>query len=254
MKEHKDFQKKDVTNEEVLAFIEEAKQDAPFQNEDELKEAVDTVTGEVDKSELTEEEIRALENAPEPEPERDKVEAPVPPEFEQKGPSDMVDFMMHHEQLGDITVSDEEKDLYVKTLVNDVPFETTVTITGVDLDVVVRARSVSNDELVFSLVQEDYAEKRIIGVESGFVQLQKYLMCTQVCKIGDKDVRINIPSDTTFADKKKIVLDHFDKHYADIPLPKWRMLVNANMIFDRKQKICHDHMMDASFWQGAGTN
>lgn len=242
---------KEVTNQDVLEYLESQKNEKGFTDDDALEEAVKKVTTPLDPADLSEEDRKSFDpESDEDDEEKPEVDTPMNPEMLRDNASDVMDFMLDLEGLGTIEVTEGERDLYVKTLINDVPYELDIEVFK-DLYVRVRSRTVHNDELVYDMIREDIETKDIIGVESSYTRIQQYLLCFQVTRIAGKDVAFNLPEGIDRTEARRLVKEHHAKHYDNMVLPKWRALVKAVLIFDAKQKICNDKLLDKTFWEGA---
>ena len=153
-----------IEKNEILEFLEEINATA---EPTETKSSLDQL--EI-KAELTEEEYRILKDSEE-ETQRERLqdvpEIPVSNEFDSRPYDDLFTAMVA--DLGKIEVSDYEKDMFIKSILNDSPFYTISKILGGKVLIKVKSRNIYNDNLIFKSLTKDEAEKYFVGVEGIFV-------------------------------------------------------------------------------------
>jgi hypothetical protein len=202
------------------------------------------------KSELKEEEINKLSGKSEAEAETKKSDTPKPTDFEPEVPTihQSIEMETSLPSLGSIVLTDYEKDLYVKTLLNDAPFSLDIEpFKGVTINV--KSRTLRTENLVFHILSAERESGKIIGPETYFTRLQQLLAAVQITQIGDKNVSIDpsvlgVPRDAAHP----VIEAHIDAHYMDITPQKWNAINFAIRIFETKLKLCNDNLRDENFW------
>jgi len=202
------------------------------------------------KSELKEEEINKLSGKASEDLVSNKSDTPKPADFEPEVPTvhQSIEMETSLPSLGSIVLTDYEKDLYIKTLLNDVPFTLDIEpFKGVTVSV--NSRTLRTENLVFHVLSAERESGKIIGPETYFTRLQQLLAAVQITQIGDKNVSIDpsvlcMPRDAAHP----LLEEHIDKHYMDITPQKWNAINFAIRIFETKLKLCNDNLRDENFW------
>lgn len=246
---------KEPTTQDIIDLLKEQEtMGAGFKSTEELDAAVNLLTKPFDIEQLSDEERRMLEGGAVPDEESDeKVDTPKPEEFDLPSTSDDLDFTMDFHELGRVEVEELERDLYLKTLLNDTSFTLDIEVIR-GFNVTVKSRTVFYDDLIYDMVRM-YSEKgEVLGLESGFTKLMRLLAGVQVVAIQGRNVEFQPTRGATRKELSKELTDHVAAVYNDFNLTKWNAVVKAVRIFDSKQKICNDKVLDRTFWEGANTN
>lgn len=247
---------KEPTNQDIIEYLkEEAANGKGFDTPEELEAAVHKQLQPFDMSQVSEEERDILEGKntvaeedPPPPP-----DTPVPDEFNLPSTSDDLDFTMDFKELGSVEVPEEERDLYLKALLNDVPFRAKIQVFP-GFEVEVQSRTVYFDDLIYDIVRNISTKGEILGLESGFTKLMRLLAGVQVVKINGQHVEFEAPQGKPRQEVAAALQQHVKEVFDKYQTTKWNALVKAICIFDAKVKICNDRLLDRSFWEGADTN
>jgi hypothetical protein len=237
-----------IEKNEILEFLEEINATA---EPTETKSSLDQL--EI-KAELTEEEYRILKDSEE-ETQRERLqdvpEIPVSNEFDSRPYDDLFTAMVA--DLGKIEVSDYEKDMFIKSILNDSPFYTISKILGGKVLIKVKSRNIYNDNLIFKSLTKDEAEKYFVGVEGMMQRMQAYIAAAQVVEINGKDYNLEISNENTFEENYENLQVHLRK-YDSMQTQMWAAIVLAVRIHEYKTKICMDNLNNENFWESAGIN
>jgi len=237
-----------IEKNEILEFLEEINATA---EPTETKSSLDQL--EI-KAELTEEEYRILKDSEE-ETQRERLhdvpEIPVSNEFDSRPYDDLFTAMVA--DLGKIEVSDYEKDMFIKSILNDSPFYTISKILGGKVLIKVKSRNIYNDNLIFKSLTKDEAEKYFVGVEGMMQRMQAYIAAAQVVEIIGKDYNLEISNENTFEENYENLQVHLRK-YDSMQTQMWAAIVLAVRIHEYKTKICMDNLNNENFWESAGIN
>lgn len=203
---------------------------------------------------LTKEEKEILKQTPDDSTDIPQVDTPRRTDFENNKAIDtMISFAQTIADLGKIEVSDYEKDLYMKALLNDYHFELELEPFN-GFNIKVRNRTLAEEEFVYQCLAADTASEVITGPEAYFTRLQHYLATFQVSSIGGKDCKFAYTSLKPFDTVYKRASKHIEKVFNPMHTLKWNALVLSVRVFDAKEKICNDNLRNNSFWSSAGTN
>jgi hypothetical protein len=208
----------------------------------------------ISKDELPEGALEKLQEASKAEEiEAPKSDTPMPDDFNPENTivNDIFNSQKLEKLLGKIKVTEIDKDLYMKALLNDEPFVTTVQpIHGIDITV--KSRALYEDEIVYHCLRIERDSGEILGPETYFTRLQLFLAGMQVVKIGNKVVKFEYDEKDTFEEIHEKLKAHVAKVYNPMQAPKWNAIVAAVRVFEAKLKICNDNLRDENFWHSAG--
>lgn len=256
MKPKKIGKLKDPTPQDVLDYLSGREGDGNgFSSTEELDAAVEAVTKPFNPEDLSEEDRIALNTASDPENiVEDEPEAapdtPLPVEPELPSTHDANDFTMDLDEFRTVSVTDEEKDLYMKSLLNDTPYTIQVEVIP-GFSAKVRSRTVYYDDLIYDMVRQSAANGEVLGPESGFTKLMRLLAGIQIIEVQGKNVEFPIDNKWTREERIRKLWEHVHTVYDGYNLMKWNAVVKAVRMFDAKQKICNDRLLDRTFWDGA---
>jgi hypothetical protein len=243
---------KEPTTQDIIDHLKEQETSGSgFSSPEELEAAVQRELEPFDVSQVSEHEKAILEGRPVIE-EEEKIEAdtPVPQEFIMPSTSDDLDFMMEFGELGKVEVEDMERDLYMKSLLNDTTFQLPVEVFP-GFKITVRSRNVFYDDLIYDMVRTISEKGEILGLESGFTKLMRFLAGVQVVDIQGRNVEFDPPAGLSRKEVAARLMTHVQEVYNSFSLAKWNAIVKGVRIFDSKQKICNDRLLDRTFWEGA---
>ena len=156
--------------------------------------------------------------------------------------------------LGDVTVTDIEKSLYLKAVLNDVPviFPITLDMASADTNVVVTVRTLNNYEmdLVFWALEKDRAEGLLTNPSSLATRLQYYAGGLQVTSINNKQLSyLQFPDPGVMEEDGAKLRTFVGKFINRINWPRWQVMLVALRIFEAKTKVCNDAALNGNFWK-----
>ena len=234
---------------EVLNFLQE------MQNSEESNESSKAESKVEAKVELSREEMEELGKSFEEEKDDKKVEVnpiPVRDDFKKLPQQDMFSLLLA--DIGEVTVSDYEKDMFIKAVLNDTQFYTTSKILGGRLNIEVKSRTMYTDKLVFDALNYDEKTEKIAGVDSMLYRLQMYVAACQLKSYGKKNVELHLDPSKSFDENYVKLNDHMDTVLSQIPSHVWAAIVMGVRIHEYKSKICMDNLNNENFWVSAGIN
>lgn len=156
--------------------------------------------------------------------------------------------------LGDVTVTDIEKSLYLKAVLNDVPviFPITLDMASADTHVVITVRTLNNYEmdLVFWALEKDRAEGLLTNPSSLATRLQYYAGGLQVTSINNKQLSfLQFPEPGVMEEDGVKLRTFVSKFINKINWPRWQVMLVALRIFEAKTKVCNDAALNGNFWK-----
>lgn len=179
-------------------------------------------------------------------------EIPVKDDFRNTPYQDL--FSMMVTDIGEVVVSDYEKDMFIKAVLNDTQFYTVSKILGGRLSMEVKSRTMYTDKLVFDSLNFDEQNKKIVGIDSMLYRLQMYVAACQLKSYGNKNVELHLDYTKTFDENYIILNQHVDKVLSQIPAHVWSAIVMGIRIHEYKSKLCMDNLNNENFWESAGIN
>ena len=204
---------------------------------------------------LSPEEMKELGKSFEEAREEKEIEAPEIPvkdDFRNTPYQDL--FSMMVTDIGEVVVSDYEKDMFIKAVLNDTQFYTVSKILGGRLSMEVKSRTMYTDKLVFDSLNFDEQNKKIVGIDSMLYRLQMYVAACQLKSYGNKNVELHLDYTKTFDENYIILNQHVDKVLSQIPAHVWSAIVMGIRIHEYKSKLCMDNLNNENFWESAGIN
>jgi len=206
-------------------------------------------------AELSPEEMKELGKSFEEAREEKEIEVPEIPvkdDFRNTPYQDL--FSMMVADIGEVVVSDYEKDMFIKAVLNDTQFYTVSKILGGRLSMEVKSRTMYTDKLVFDSLNFDEQNKKIVGIDSMLYRLQMYVAACQLKSYGNKNVELHLDYTKTFDENYIILNQHVDKVLSQIPAHVWSAIVMGIRIHEYKSKLCMDNLNNENFWESAGIN
>jgi hypothetical protein len=206
-------------------------------------------------AELSPEEMKELGKSFEESREEKEIEVPEIPvkdDFRNTPYQDL--FSMMVTDIGEVVVSDYEKDMFIKAVLNDTQFYTVSKILGGRLSMEVKSRTMYTDKLVFDSLNFDEQNKKIVGIDSMLYRLQMYVAACQLKSYGNKNVELHLDYTKTFDENYIILNQHVDKVLSQIPTHVWSAIVMGIRIHEYKSKLCMDNLNNENFWESAGIN
>jgi hypothetical protein len=206
-------------------------------------------------AELSPEEMKELGKSFEESREEKEIEVPEIPvkdDFRNTPYQDL--FSMMVADIGEVVVSDYEKDMFIKAVLNDTQFYTVSKILGGRLSMEVKSRTMYTDKLVFDSLNFDEQNKKIVGIDSMLYRLQMYVAACQLKSYGNKNVELHLDYTKTFDENYIILNQHVDKVLSQIPAHVWSAIVMGIRIHEYKSKLCMDNLNNENFWESAGIN
>lgn len=162
--------------------------------------------------------------------------------------------------LGSVTVTDMEKSMYIKAVLNDVPVILPIDLEmGDDIrgNIVVELRTLSNYEadVVFLALELDKEEGIIKGSHQLASRIQQYAGALQTLKVQEKALpTIAFPSPGDSLGDRDKLRSFVKKHIGAMSWPRWQAILNALRIFETKLKICNDAALNGNFWKPRGAD
>lgn len=233
--------------EEVLNFLQQMKDESDAQTDP---------TPQVERSvHLDEDEMRELKGIVEEAPEDrglDVPEIPVVDDFKHRPYQDMFTALVA--DIGKVEVNDFEKDLFIKSVLNDSQYVTTSSILGGRMTMKIKSRTMYTDKLIFDALNKDEQLKLIAGMDSMVYRLQMYVAACQLQSYGGKNTDYNPDPHKSFEENYKTMNEHVDKVLSTVPVHVWGAIVMGIRIHEYKSKICLDNLNNENFWESAGIN
>jgi hypothetical protein len=161
------------------------------------------------------------------------------------------------DSVGDIEVTDLEKSMYLKAVLNDVPVILPISLemgsgtTKVTVDI----RTLSNYEmdLVFWCLDQDRKEGIIGNPATLATRIQYYAGGMQAIKVNSSQLSyISFPEPGNMEEDGGKLRNHVRNMVAKINWPRWQIILTALRVFEAKVKICNDAALNGNFWKPQG--
>lgn len=217
----------------------------------------DTVTrGQITVDEATQEELRAALNTGGEKPtEGPRIETPLPnPAFnpDVSGVDDVFKWLFNSSRLGEITVSETERNTFWKSMLNDTRCVLEIELPGPGKEkMVVRVHNLTayEQQVVAGALAQDEKDGIIKGLESMATMMQGYSILLQVQALNNAAFATYTPSaDLPFLDAVLEIQRKVKGVIWPMNAPRLVMLVKAVALFEHKMKLCNDGLVNRDFW------
>ena len=183
-----------------------------------------------------------------------KIEIQPNADFDGPSPNDT----MLTEALVDtqkIDVTDEEKALFVKAILNDQPIKLTVVLMDGNFKVQLRSRTFHEQRRILDVLTADITDGTIPKDDLAYyvTRMHQYAMAIMIERVnGEVFSEISIPSESTVASAQKILHDAIAPKIEKLNSIKWTALQNALRIFEAKCAKLGTEAANQDFWKPRG--
>jgi hypothetical protein len=155
-----------------------------------------------------------------------------------------------------VEVSDQDKSLYFKSLLNDAPLELDIKMDVQD-GITLTFKSLTNNdfEIVFAALSRLSDENKIPGTSQYATKVQQCAVALQLVKYNN-NVQGNVKLDSSASVQSQVdtLLNYVDGVIANWSWPKWQLVVTALRVFETKLAICNENIRNGNFWKPADSN
>jgi len=158
--------------------------------------------------------------------------------------------------VGDVEVTDDEKALFLKTLLNDVVFVLPITLSLGNTACVIECRALTTWEtdVVFGALNLDEKDDKFRDIAQYTTALQQYMVALQLVKYNDTRVDPIPLKHESLAEDIRILRALTSHHIGSWSSIKWSMVLLAIRLFTIKVKLCTDAALNRDFWMPPGTD
>ena len=198
----------------------------------------------------------------EPEPEEakkdDRVETSVAEPFTPKTENlnDFLAWTFKADGIPDVSVDDLEKNIFFKALLNETSFELDIQFELIEpYSVAVRGLNAFEQKLIAAALKIDTDEKQIEGMHGFATLMQQYCLLYQVLRVNNKpfdNIETDKNSTWTFKEHVDYLRARMRNTVDKLPTYKLMLLIKAVIIFEIKQKLLHDGLVNRNFWKPQG--
>lgn len=182
------------------------------------------------------------------------IAAPFTPDSENL--NDFLAWTFKSATIPNVSVSDYEKTIFFKALLNDSEFELDIEFDLVEkFTVSVRGLTALEQKLIASALKLDSEEKLIDGLHGFTAFMQQYCLLYQVLLINNKPFdRIELDKHPNFSYKDHVDLLRQKMRETIDRMPSFKLmtLIKSVIIFEIKQKLLHDGLVNRNFWKPQG--
>lgn len=186
-------------------------------------------------------------------------DTPVEPAFDPANPATSATSkwaLIGDQDFENIEVSDMEKRLYFKAVMNDTPVELPIklVIAGTEVEILCRTPDVDEQNLVLQTINDLTEKDRIKSPAEFYSWFQELSITTQVLKFNETAMAVSPDKILEADDPVGQLLQARHKVFKNMNSVRMDALVKAIRIFTFKIKICNDRLLDEDFWKPAGTS
>lgn len=163
--------------------------------------------------------------------------------------------------IGKVTVTDTEKALYLKSVLNDVAVMFNIGLDMGDSNKKISAdiRTLNNYEqdLAFLALEKDREENILVSPAALATRLQYYAGAMQLVSINGKRRANALGFDgdgSTLEADVDHLRDHVNTFIKKINWPRWQAILVCLRVFEAKVKICNDAALNGNFWKPRGAD
>lgn len=193
--------------------------------------------------------------------EEERIEAPRDKVFDQgKQPPQGHEIFNQGERLNldKVTVTDGEKESYLKSVLFDKSFETLVSLFGGRCVMKLRSRSKVAQETIFQYLRQRGEENQYKMVDL-MADLQKAYVVTSLRAIGESESKLQDfeyridgvdewEKDKAAEDRVKVLSEAVDKLAgACITGPRWQAIIDAFNVFGKKEQLLSEMVLNEDF-------
>lgn len=151
-----------------------------------------------------------------------------------------------------MTVTDAEKRIYVKCLVNDAPFTLELELFGGALKVEMRTRTLEQQQRINDLLSMEFSQKKEINADDiamAAKRTEHYLLAVMVQRLNGVSFAAPDILNGTLDTVQVAMRNFFKTKLETMHVPKMTALVNAIRIFESKSARLASEAKNESFWQ-----
>lgn len=163
---------------------------------------------------------------------------------------------MFNEALVDVTdieVSESERENFLKSVLFDTPITFEISLMGGNLKVLIRSRSVDENQRVLNLLEKKLADGStdLNTPDKYFLALQRLHASLAIQKINGE--RFSKWEDDSWneEDLDKFVIENFQKSKS---ASRWMILINSLRVFEAKHAKLAEECVNEDFWKPQDTD
>lgn len=155
-----------------------------------------------------------------------------------------------------VTVTDQDKSLYFKSLLNDSPLELDIRLdVGDGINLTFKSLNNNDFEVVYSALNKYSEAGKIPGASQYATKVQQCAVALQLVKYNNIAQRyVKLDKQQPLAQQINELCHYVDTEIASWSWPKWQMVVTALRVFETKLSICNENIRNGNFWKPADTN
>ena len=204
------------------------------------------------KLELSPEDAKALVGAPESEKEAEPVRSSTHEEFSKTAPSERFvhDWAMRAPDMGEVTVNELEKDLFLKAVLNDAPVIMDIMVPAIKRTVTLKTLTSLELDVLYGALEADRQDLKFAHESQFISDLQEYSLFLQGLKIASTPYAyaFTVIPEKTLADNIKDIRAHKDNAAKTMGQAQRAAVLQALRIFSLKNTICTDNLFNENFW------
>lgn len=192
--------------------------------------------------------INKIEGKSQKENKQEKIEIPADKTFNENQGSVNDLFKDSIVRKSDIVVSEMDKTLFIKALMNDTPVELEIKLMNGQFNLKIRARTMYEQQLVFELMKS----KKSLSIPEYVSELQKYSACFMLRQVGDNLVDFSVNEKDGTEENIKKLTEYADNYVKKLSQPKWALILNGLIIFENKCASMLEECANGNFWNPVG--
>lgn len=192
-------------------------------------------------------------------PDQPRIDTPVDPTTDPDNPTQvkMLAWAMSTPDVGEVTVSETEKSLFLKAVLNDeaVSFPVELEFGPTTVKVACRTLGTWEMDVLYNALNEDEKAGLFRDVAQYTTAMQQYVLAMQVTSFNGKPLDyLKFDPDQELSESVKSLREQAKKYVGRWASVRWSAALSALRVFSVKVKLCTDAMLNRDFWSPPGTD
>ena len=156
--------------------------------------------------------------------------------------------------VGKVDITESDKELYLKAILNDEPVVLDIPLMGGKLIIKVRAKTAWETTLVYQATISDTSDVKVDYYQA-MLDLQKFGASLQIMSVDNKifsDIKYDKDKTVDWKTQRDELKEHCEKTFAKMSSAKFTLLLNALRVFEYKISVMASNCLTGDFWKPVG--
>lgn len=154
-----------------------------------------------------------------------------------------------------VEVDAQDKALYLKSLLHDVPLELPIKL-EIGIEILIKALTNFEFDIIFLALEKINEKQKIVGPAQYASLVQQCAAALQIVKFGDKHMNVPTfePGKISVEAAAEQLKERIELELGKWAWPKWQTAITALRVFEAKLALCNENARNGNFWQTADAN